>query len=89
VYRNRTCAPPLPDLAGLSASVCVWPVYLWPVLCLPGWFRGDTSPEAALYPVEAERGVEVEFVAGLQAEEVGDEPRFALDQAKAAAELLS
>jgi len=61
------------------------------VLYLLWWFRRGSevmSAEAALHLVEAERGIEVKVVAGLQAEEVGDEIRVALDQLKTAAELL-
>ena len=61
------------------------------MLYLLWWFRRGSevmSAEAALYLVEAERGIEVKVVAGLQAEEVGDEIRVALDQLKTAAELL-
>jgi hypothetical protein len=43
------------------------------------------SAEATLHSMEAERSVEVVVVAGLEAEEAGDELRVALDQANAAA----
>ena len=46
------------------------------------------SAEAALYLVEAERGIEVKVVAGLQAEEGGDQMWVASDDAELAAELL-